>query len=166
MSTARDRDKSELILLIGDFMAARRQQNDSAIAQATAALHEFSQNTAFPNLQTKASATIAAATVADINEGLRRMADIAEQLSPLRQTFQAAAEIAEDGQTSLFFPRVASTLVQVQELLSSMLETAKTFEADVSAIREGFDIDKLKVLIEQIRQTGSDLGEKIDALSA
>ncbi len=166
MSNARDRDKAKLILLIGEVMAARRQNEAPAAQATTAALQSFSENTAFPNLATKASAVISANAIADMEEGLRRMADIAEQLSPLRQAFQAGAEIADDGRASLFFPRIASTLVQVEELLNSVLTTATSFRADIANVRDDFDISKLKALIEKVRNTGDQLSQKLDEISA
>jgi hypothetical protein len=57
--------------------------------------------------------------------------EIADQLSPLRQTFQAGAEIADSGQASLFFPRLASTLVQADELLRSLVATVESFSNDI-----------------------------------
>ena len=166
MSNARDRDKAKLILLIGDVMAARRQNDPGGAQAATAALQDFSENTAFPNLATKASVTISVNAIADMEEGLSRLADIADQLSPLRQAFQAGAEIADEGKSSLFFPRVASTLVQVEELLNSVLATATSFKDDIASVKDDFDIEKLKALIEKIRNTGDELSQKLDEISA
>ena len=165
MSNARDQEKAKLILLIGDVMAARRQNDAESAQTATEALQSFSENTAFPNLATKASVTISVNAIADMEEGLSRLSDIADQLSPLRQTFQTGAEIADEGKSSLFFPRVASTLVQIEELLNSALDTATNFKDDITDIKGDFDIGKLKTLIEKIKNTGGQLSQKLDEIS-
>ena len=166
MSNARDRDKANLIVLIGEVMTARRDNDESATQAALEALQSFREATVFPNLSTKASAVISTIAVADMEEGLRRLADIAEQLSPLRQAFQAGAEIADEGQASLFFPRVASTLVQVDELLKSVITIATDFKDDIESVTDDLDISKLKTLVEKVKAAGDQLGQKLDELSA
>ena len=165
MSNARDREKAKLILLIGDLMSARRGEEEAVVLAAADALQDFSERTRFPNLSTKASATLLASTTDDMVEGLRRMADIAEQLSPLRQTFQAGAEIADDGRASLFFPRAASTLVQVDELLSSLLNTAESFKDDITKVLVNFDIEQVQALIGKVKDTGDKLSEQLNQIS-
>ena len=165
MSNRRDREKAKLILLIGDFISAKRDNNESAAFEAGEALQDFSERTRFPNLSSKAIATLLAGTADDMEEGLRRMTDIAEQLSPLRQTFQAGAEIADDGRASLFFPRAASTLVQVEELLSSLLSTAENFKDDISKVLVNFDLEKVQVLIGKVKETGDKLDAQLTEIS-
>ena len=165
MSNARDRDKAKLILLIGDVMAARRNNNQSATQNAIETLQDFRESTVFPSLGTKASAVISTIAVEDMEEGLRRLADIAEQLSPLRQSFQAGAEIADEGQASLFFPRVASTLVQVDELLNAAIAVATEFRDDIASATGDMDISKLKSLVEKVKAAGEKLGQKLEGLS-
>lgn len=164
MSDARNRDKAALIFLIGDYMSARRSNDNGAKQAAIQALQAFAQRTAFPNLATKANATITVGTIDDMKEGLVRMAEIADQLSPLRQTFQAGAEIADGRQASLFFPRVASTLVQADELLKSLLETVDNFQGDIAAVREDFSVGRLKDLAAGIRTAEDDLSAKMDSI--
>jgi len=165
MSNARDREKAKLILLIGDLMSARRREETTVVFAASEALQDFSERTRFPNLSTKASAALLASSTDDMEEGLRRMADIAEQLSPLRQTFQAGAEIADDGRASLFFPRAASTLVQVDELLSALLSTAESFKTDISKVLVNFDIEKVQTLIGKVNETGEKLSNQLNQIS-
>lgn len=166
MSDARNRDKALLIMLIGDYMAARRANNENAKRKATEALQKFAQKTAFPNLATKANATITVGSIDDMNEGLVRMAEIADQLSPLRQTFQAGAEIADSGQASLFFPRVASTLVQVEEMLNSLLTTAENFKAEIESARGDFNLKKVKGLVKKVKSAGDELEQKLGGLQS
>jgi hypothetical protein len=166
MSDARNRDKARLIILIGDYMAARRSNSNRGKKAVTKALQTFAQKTAFPNLATKANATIAVASIDDMREGLLRMSEIADQLSPLRQTLQAGAEIADSGQASLFFPRVASTLVQAEELLNSLLSTVEIFKAEIESVQDDFDLAKVTNLIEKVKSASDELGEKIGALGA
>jgi hypothetical protein len=164
MSDARNREKAVLILLIGDYMSARRSTDGASKTAAIQALRSFSLKTAFPDLATRASSTITVGTMTDTKEALLRMAEMADQLSPLRQTFQTVAEIADTRQVSLFFPRVASTLVQADELLQSLLETVESFQADIAAVRDDFSVDKLKDLTERVKTTAEALGSRVDAI--
>ena len=166
MSDARNRDKALLIMLIGDYMTARRANDNDAKRATTQALQAFAQKTAFPNLATKANATITVASINDMKEGLLRMTEIADQLSPLRQTYQAGAEIADSGQASLFFPRVASTLVQTEELLNSLLTTVDNFKTEIGSVRGDFDIARVKDLIESVKSAGDKLTKKLSKLGA
>jgi len=75
-------------------------------------------------------------------------------------------EIADDGRASLFFPRTASTLVQVEDLLSSLLSTAESFKDDISHVLVDFDIGKVQALIGKIRDTGDKLSQKLNELSS
>ena len=161
MSDARNRDKAKLIILIGEFMTARRAGSNDAKRSATEALQTFARKTAFPNLATKANATITVASIDDMQEGLVRMGEIADQLSPLRQTFQAGAEIADSGRASLFFPRAASTLVQAEELLNSLLTTVTDFRSEIGDARDDFEVKKLRDLISKVKGAGDELGEKL-----
>lgn len=166
MSDARNRDKALLILLIGRLMEARRTNDGDAKEAVTSELQQFAQKTAFPNLATKANVTIVVSSIDDMKEGLVRMSEIADQLSPLRQAFQAGAEIADSGQASLFFPRVASTLVQANEMLNSLLTTAENFKTEVTNAREDFDLRNFQALIDKLRTSSDDLQERLEALSS
>jgi hypothetical protein len=161
-----DVDETRLILLIGDLMNARRSGDQPSARRFTQQLQDFSEQTAFPNVAAKAAATIAAASIQDMENGLRSMADIAEELSPLRQTLTAATELAEQGKASLFFPRVASTLVQVEGLLNSAVAAADTLKNDIAAVSKDFDVEKLKSLVEKIKTTGEDLSRRLEGLKA
>lgn len=166
MSDARNRDKALLIILIGNYMAARRSNDNDAKKSVTRSLQAFAQKTAFPNLATKANATITVASIDDMKEGLLRMGEIADQLSPLRQTFQAGAEIADSGQASLFFPRVASTLVQAEELLNSLLTTVENFKTEIGEVRGDFDITKVMNMIAKVKSAADELGERLNEIGA
>jgi hypothetical protein len=89
------------------------------------------------------------------------MAEIVEQLSPLRQTFQAGAEIADTGQASLFFPRTASTLVQVNEMFNSLITTAENFKKKIESTHEDFDAENLLALIDKIKASGNALKKQL-----
>lgn len=166
MSDAMNREQARLILLINDFIQARRLNDREATKGATDALQEFALDTAFPNLATKANAAISVASIEDMQEGLRLMVDITDQLSPMRQAFQASTEIAKSGQASLFFPRVASSLVQAEEIINSLVTAASDFKDAIAASREDFDIAKVKELIGRVQSAGDELKGKLDALGA
>jgi hypothetical protein len=166
MSDARDRDKTRLIVLIGEFMAAKREGDQAGIREATQELQRFSETTGFPNLALKATATIAAAAHQDIQVGLKQLADIADDLSPLRQMFQTAADLADEGGGSLFFLRASSTLVQVDGLLGSVLDAVNNFEEEILAAREDFDLEKLRLLIDKISTTGRELSARFRDIAA
>jgi hypothetical protein len=161
----KDREKAKLILLIGAYMSARREDDTAAEDSAADALQEFSENTRYAKLATKADSILALSNIEDMEEGLRQMTGIAEKLSPLRQTFQAGADIAEKGRASLFFPRAASTLVQVDELLSSLLSTAEDFKDDISSAMVDFDIEKMLALVGKVKETGEKLDKQLNEMS-
>jgi len=150
-------DETELALLIRDAnQAVSLQEKQDALD----ALESFSQRT-FPDLRKKAddAAHIVAAKTRD--EAIALMRDALADISELDAAFKSAAKIAEEGQENLFFPRLASTLGQVETILTTLKEQFDGIAGKINGFKQGIDLAKILGLIESVGSAANTLKEKL-----
>ena len=141
MPNKRETAEANLALLIRDASNAVTRDEKRA---AVAALEDFSENTPFTNLGMTADAAIAVTTARTRQAAITRMQQRLNEISDLRDAFKTARRVAADGEKELFFPRVASTLSQVEVLLVSLKEQFDALGTQVDRLKDGVDLDKLK----------------------
>ena len=55
--------------------------------------------------------------------------------------------------------------MQVDELLSSLLNTAESFKDDITKVLVNFDIEQVQALIGKVKDTGDKLSEQLNQIS-
>lgn len=160
---ANDREKAEadLALLIRDAINATTAP---AKNQARAALETFSENTPFPNLGVVADAAIAITAAATRQAAINHMRQQLDNISDLRKAFNTAQRVAADGEEHLFFPRIATTLAQVETLLKSLKDQFDAVQNNINNLKNGIDLVKLQDLATSVETAAETIKNDLDRL--
>jgi hypothetical protein len=141
-------ESAKLDQLIAGAILALRGGNDAARQAALIALADFRTATLDLELRDRASAARAAAADTMINDALKLRANVAQNLTPLGEVFDAVALIAASGKKHLLFPRLAASA-------SILLETVQQLQATVEKVRHQLAAVEI-----------DDLGDVQDAITA
>ena len=161
MPNERETAEANLALLIRDAgNATTRAEKREAIA----ALENFSENTPFSNLGMTADAAIAVTTARTRQAAISRMQERLNEISDLREAFKTAKRVAADGEKELFFPRLASSLSQVEVLLISLKDQFDGLGAQVDRLKDGVEVDKLKEVAEAVQSATAEIRTSLDGL--
>jgi len=161
MSNSREIASANLALLIVDLNSATTPPAKQA---AINALDTFSQNTSFANLGLRANAASAAANAASREAAIKGMSDALNGVSDLQKSFKTAQDIANAGENNLLFPRIASTLGQVEIMLTMLKEQFDAVDQQVNALKGGVDLQKLKSLAASVQNAADALKQKLAPL--
>jgi len=159
MPNSRETDEANLALLIRDVHIANTDAEKDA---ATEALQEYSENTSFSNLGTRAEAAIAIASAATRQKSMKEMKRLLDDVSDLDEAFKTAARVAADGEKNLFFPRLASSLCQVETLLASLKEQFESLGSEIENLSDGVDLAKLKDLAKSVKRASSEISKSLE----
>ncbi|MCK5275426.1 MAG: hypothetical protein KAJ11_17380 [Alphaproteobacteria bacterium] len=161
MANDRETAEANLALLIREANMASTGQEKQ---QARGALEHFTENTLFPNLGTVAEAAIAITAAQTRQAAINRMRAQLDEINDLREAFKTAERVAADGEENMFFPRVASSLAQVETLLGSLKEQFDAVRNNIGELKNGVDLDKLKDLASSVETAAEKLKGELDGL--
>ena len=161
MPNEREVAETELALLIRDANAAATPPEK---ARALTALENFSERTLFPDLGEQADTAAAITAAQTREEAISKMRQSLNTISAIDAAFKSAAQIAADGEQHLFFPRLASTLGQVETILTTLKEQFDAVAANINSMKSGIDLAKLKGLADSVKSAADTLTQKLDTL--
>ena len=140
-----DQDRATLEALVADLMSARRNDDETAASVAREALIAY--NSHFRDLNAEAQNAAAAAILANMNEALGELAQIAVRLGPLGDSFRAAQELAREEKKELLIPRLAATTAQALELLTVLQEAADKISDQLDAAGQANDLGDIQAAL-------------------
>lgn len=161
MANDREIAEANLALLIREASNATTQQEKR---DAIDALEQFAQHSAFPNLRMVADAAGTIAIAGTRQAAINRMRAQLDAISDLRESFKTAARVAADGEEDMFFPRVASSLAQVETLLESLKEQFDAIQNNIGTLKNGVELDKLKDLAASVKTAAETVKGQLDGL--
>jgi hypothetical protein len=160
MMPTHEADETELALLIRDAKQANQTGSAQEKQNALDALERFAQRT-FPDLKDIAddAADIIAADTRE--KAIAMMRDALADISELDAAFKSAKRIADEGQEKLFFPRLASTLGQVETILTILKEQFDGVASQINGLKQGIDLAKVLGLIQSVVTAADTLKQKL-----
>ena len=162
-SQTKDQDRATLEALVEDLMSARRNDDPTAARVAREALIAF--NSRFRDLNAEAQNAAAAAILANMNEALGELTQIAVRLGPLGDAFRAAQKLAREGKKELFIPRLAATAAQALELLTVLKEAADKISDQLDVAGQANDLADIQTALANVLSELKKLRDAAQAVS-
>lgn len=146
------RDTDRLEDLLAELRRAVRIDDAAAISSAIDKIAEFGLDTRFQELRDRGlDATLEAAGPA-IAGRVSGIAAIVAEIAPAGSDFERGIEIAESGEESLLFPRIASVASRAVDILDELKTTVETMKANVEAAGKQFEkADDIEEMFEAVK---------------